>query len=410
MRKIILECVVLGSAVCIACSGGGSGGGGSGGVGGGNGDAGTTVDAGTGGGTDAGTGGGTDAGTGGATDAGTGGGTDGGTVGGGGGDLGAFCSGLGSALSNVFTQCLKATPAFISTFKTAFSPASCASLATAASSGRIHFDPAKAAACTSAIQAAGSNCPGYETAVDTVCQSAVTGTVANGGACFSSADCAAGTCDLGATCPGACLAFATQGQACDPVKAVCSPGLTCDTTTSTCKAISGVGGPCPCLAGEYCDTGTTTCLAKVATGPCASGDECAFGSVCVQGQCARYVAVGTACNGTAETSACGIGSYCDPGTSTCLAWPLVGQSCASFPVCQTGYCDPATSICTAPKATGAACTSPLQCQSGDYCDLVGDKTCKTEKANGAACAQSFECQSGTCTSGVCAAGTTCEER
>jgi hypothetical protein len=277
----------------------------------------------------------------------------------------------------------------------------------------VRVDSAKAASCVAAFQSATAACTDLEvTFSSSACQGAITGTVATGGACFTDVDCAAGTCDTSVACPGVCIAFLTAGQPCSTSKAICGPGLACDGATGTCKQLSATGGPCPCLPGNYCDSGTVTCVARKTSGPCTSLDQCAFGTICAQGQCTPFVGVGATCVPSAAATACGLGSYCDPGTTKCVAWPVIGQSCAVFSLCQTGYCDTGTSICTALKAPGASCASPIECQPGNYCDLLGTSTCKPQKANGAACTLPSECQSQACTAGVCALGpvATCPEK
>ena len=327
--------------------------------------------------------------------------------------MAALCTDIGNTLTTAFTQCLKATPAFIASLPTTFGSADCASLQIAASSGRVQVNSSIFPTCINALQSAAANCTDFgSTFLSSACQGVVTGTVATGGACYGDVDCAAGTCDTSSACPGACIAFLTAGQTCGSGKADCGPGLDCD--GSVCKQQSATGGTCPCQSGNYCDSTSNTCLAKKTSGACASGDECSFATTCVQGQCTAYVAVGSACtpgNSPSDPSACGIGSFCDPASKQCIDWPVIGQSCASFPVCQTGYCDPGTMSCTAPKPAGATCASPIECQSGNYCDLNGDHTCKTQKSNGTACSLGFECQSETCTGGSCvAASVGCVEK
>ena len=410
MRTPLAALVVLLCSISLACGSGGSNGGGGGGGGllGGAADGGTgpTADAGTGG------GGSPDAGTGGGSpDAGTGGGG-----GGGGGDLGAFCNGLSDALRAVYTQCLKATPAVINVYAPALGPDLCSSLRLASSGGRIHVDSGKVSACISSFQSAATSCTDLDSFFSaSSCQSAITGTVANGGACYTDIDCAAGTCDTSAAaCPGTCFAFVAAGQACGGPNATCAPGLACDGATPVCKLRSTAGGACPCLPGNFCDGASATCMAKRSTGPCANTEQCTLSSACVQSQCAPYVGVGSACTPGAtpsEPAGCGIGSYCESGTSKCIAWPVFGESCAAFPVCLGGFCDGATKVCTAPRPAGATCASPLECQKGNYCDIAGDKTCKAEKAIGAACSLAFECQSSSCKASVCVAETVrCAER
>jgi hypothetical protein len=412
MRKLLVMLAMVGlaggSVFCGSSnsSSGGTSGGSDAGTGGsdagtdGGSDAGT--DAGTDGGSDAGTDGGSDAGTDGGTDAGTDGGTDGGT----GGSFATACTSYTTTSSNRFSDCQQATPAFTSRVAASlFTTDYCAETGRAITAGRVAYDDSKARACIAAIQAA--SCPALETTVSSPnCQAALKGTVANGGACYGDQDCAAGAC-TGLTCPGTCVAWLAAGAACgQAVAAQCGPGLDCqlnaDFVTGTCLATSGAGGACPCNDGLYCDT-NRVCQNKKTTGAC-TGSECALGYACVAGSCRALVGLGSPCTPATGNSAgateCGfMGAYCDPATSRCIEWPVVGQSCAVSLGCKTGYCDFQTTTCADFRTVGQSCAPFQSCVSTAYCDLpagASTGTCTTRKANGAACTGDGQCQSGDC--------------
>lgn len=318
--------------------------------------------------------------------------------------LTTLCSGFVDAVASQYATCLEATPTIVASMKT-LTTGVCQDIANAVAASRATYDGAKGTTCLAALQAA--TCASTEVTLDSAaCSGVLTGTVAPGGACFTDLDCNGGLCNLNETCPGKCVAFIAAGGACGsgaPEGAACAPGLGCDNASQTCKTLSDAGGPCPCKAGTYCNA-TNSCVARQTSGSCTSSDQCAFGHDCVSSTCTAFVGVGSGCVAGAtpyDRSRCGLGSYCDPGTSTCVAWPDVGGSCAYAP-CQNGYCDSGTKLCVAPLADGATCSDFSQCLIGSYCDVLGDDTCKVSKANGAACTSLIECASFNCVSGSCA--------
>ena len=209
------------------------------------------------------------------------------------------------------------------------------------------------------------------------------------GACWSATDCADGFCAATSQCGGQCLAYSTEGQ---PCTAPCAPGLVCaadpsgDTTWGICSKLSDAGGPCPCKQGLYCEDGsglpggqstaTPSCQPQRESGFCHQWDACAAGFVCAGdvSSCVPLVGLGASCGAAAR---CGWGSYCDPATSACAAYPDLGQPCvltrdgttAQLP-CMHGWCDASgTKKCVSPKADGEPCSSYDECASY-ACDTV----------------------------------------
>ena len=281
--------------------------------------------------------------------------------GGGSGDFLTVCNALFDKMGSLMTTCLHANPGFMGFIETIVAPmrASCPDLQKEIDAGLIAFTPAQAAACASAIEAL--TCDSLSgtggVSIPAACESAMVGTVATGGTCYSSNDCAAGYCTwdlLTGTCPGTCQPFAALGQPCS-VPEMCASGQVCD--AGTCKAPSAVGGDCPCLGNLWCD-GSNVCRAYATAGSScvASNVECNIFTICAgsPATCQSYVGLGATCD--PADSVCGFGYDCDAGTSKCVSWPVVGQACPDG-ICLTGYCDVLGGlVCADKKADGATCT------------------------------------------------------
>jgi hypothetical protein len=284
-----------------------------------------------------------------------------------------FCQGLADMLGKQ-GACTKSTPASIQALQSSLAE-HCADMVKAINATIATYSPTNAATCLSTLRA--DTCD--QLFIDlgggdglAACQGVLAGTRNPGDPCRTSFDCSNGTCGADLACPGTCLAWLAAGQPCNTGQAICGPGLVCDYSglSPTCKATSSAGGSCPCQFGTYCDGSTSTCAGWKTSGACNAADEsreCAPAFGCVDSTCQALVGLGATCVPPLPTypfdSICGLGSFCDSVTKTCIAWPLIGQSCAAFPVCQTGYCDATTKLCTAEKPDGASCVSPLECQS-----------------------------------------------
>jgi hypothetical protein len=175
------------------------------------------------------------------------------------------------------------------------------------------------------------------------CAGAFSGTVAPGGWCNTSLDCAA-PADGGAICKhdtngtNRCIAvhFARDvGAACDPVgdpvehQCDLHAGLYCNLVTSQCEPLGEVGGTC-----EQTFSSLPSCV---------EGAACSSLGVCeLLGQ------PGDAC-GFAKAP-CNERAWCDATTNTCVAYQALGDSCAQDgdcgvsggEACVGGICVPAS--------------------------------------------------------------------
>jgi hypothetical protein len=253
------------------------------------------------------------------------------------------------------------------------------------SSGKVIYDGVHARECLDRYNGV-SSCARSALAtlnLDMTCNnsSIFTGTVAAGGPCFFSEECAAGgtcrktdtTCTSVQCCPGTCLAMPTPvavGGDCSAVGATCVSGSSCvfdsatTPATETCQKPGAAGAPCVSIAScanpLYCDTMSGTCKSPVAEG---GACDPAMGSLgCDDGNdrcdpttmlCTPRLAPRTACDPT--NSGCVSYAACDATTSTCVELPLAGASCdaTNGPSCLGGTCDATTSICTLTPAAGA---------------------------------------------------------
>lgn len=233
-----------------------------------------------------------------------------------------------------------------------------------AKSGSVKYNEDQAGACLDALKAPTCTFEGLHS--EDACDGAFTGTIAQGGACVASAQCAGG-----ASCE-------QTDENCDRDE-MCCPG--------TCGAPSvevAAGAPCGdndiCPANQYCkppatgDIGTCTALLTSAGAACDSFFACADPMIC---------------NLFAETPTCerpvATGETCDPDALiACLD--------------NEDHCN-AMMKCAAPLADGAACESSSECALDSTC--VG--TCQQNVALGGTCSDStadclgsLECTSGTC--------------
>lgn len=228
------------------------------------------------------------------------------------------------------------------------------------------YDPAKGQACISAINSAASSnanwCADLDNATNNACNSisssSSSGTVAAGGNCNTSSDCAAGP--AGST-------------------VVCNfpPSTTSSQTVCTVET-HGKAGDGPCF-------GTVTAI---------NGDTSTSNNLNVD-----------AGSGTGPEIFCFVadGVTCDQTTSQCAALAQIGSACTDSGGCVGGaHCDFASETCAANVATGSACEEDSDCVTGDYCDTTA-KTCAAQEAQGAACTTGSQCTSGNCSSSTCGA-------
>jgi hypothetical protein len=236
----------------------------------------------------------------------------------------------------------------------------------------------------------GPDCP--ETCTST--NDCVEGAVCSFGGCY-------GTVDAGSPCTrdGACI----SGHCAD---AVCCDQA-CAGQCDTCNA-PGSGGTCvpnsagapgdPPCAPYLCPGNDAGCATR-----CQSDNECAGGSLCVDGVC-QPLANGSPC----VTNAQCVSTYCVDGR--CCATPCSGScdrcddmlspgTCVPFaggspgnPSCGAYLCDGTSTACPTACASGSACSSTGFCDGG---------SCLSKRTNGEPCLDATECLSDHCVDGVC---------
>jgi hypothetical protein len=249
-------------------------------------------------------------------------------------------------------------------------------------SGKVLYDQARAPGCVAALDT-------FDTPADctrsgalaapfnTACAGIFTGTVALGGTCFFSFECATGGvcsqdhCTQGQCCAGTCTSTAPTlgpgddctdvGSAACPADEACTfdPALGRD----ACQPRGAVGAPCnqpnTCVIGLNCDSGSQTCKPLAATGqPCdPDTDSCdSIDDVCELANpiCTPRLAIGSPCQ--PDEYNCIDYAACDPSTGTCVAEPVVGQGCDPNGLpCLVSQCDPTTRVCTLVATTQGAC-------------------------------------------------------
>ena len=196
------------------------------------------------------------------------------------------------------------------------------------------------------------------------------GTVANGGACATNAQCVSTAC------------IDTEKTGC-----------------GTCGARVAIGGACGGAGQGPCDYGST-CVASVckklvtAGSPCTSSAECAFGLLCKGNACATPDAAGAACTpGAGDTCDRAQGFYCHATKKQCLAVKQgsINGACGfdaggEYTVCIGGaYCKTngtaLNGVCTKLVADGGACSGTDPCQGpaqciANVCKIVDPTSCK----------------------------------
>jgi hypothetical protein len=273
--------------------------------------------------------------------------------------------------------------------------------------GRATYDFAKASSCAATLRSAA--CPSLNP-LGAPCDEVVTGKVANGGTCYTDIDCAAGSCDASMSCPGKCIAFLAEGSLCGPYGEAgrCAAGLECLrdpqnplSCLSWCQALAATGGPCPCQFGNYCDPSTNKCAALKTSGACTDQYQCALGYACGGSTCKPVAGVGEACTPGEPTECTYFGTFCDPATRKCKAFPVIGENCATLP-CLSGYCDIAGLVCKDFIPDGATCVY-VSCNIGSFCTAttLTSGVCQKSKLDSEACATALECLSQNCMGGKC---------
>jgi hypothetical protein len=217
------------------------------------------------------------------------------------------------------------------------------------SNPKIMYDAAAAGACVEAYRIALTACTdeALSKQLNAACDGVFRGTVAPGGACSSTQECAPSP----------------------------AGSVTCD--TGVCGLSDGsISSDVHAKAGEACNA---TC----------SGDTNSYG-----------------CSGSTTMTIPGAGNcwvedglYCGS-SSACEVAPKIGQPCGSYTYCEAAaHCD--NGSCVADSASGP-CSSSDACLAPSYCDLSSPTgSCVPRKVNGAACNSSDECSGGECEQDHC---------
>jgi hypothetical protein len=230
--------------------------------------------------------------------------------------------------------------------------------------------PAKLDACAQAIGA--ETCDeAFDNAQPAACN--VPGTLENGAACGSDAQCQSGRCRITApgTVCGTCAQRAAAGGSCG-VDADCAAGLVC---------VIGSGG------------GAGTCtMPSTAGASCSAGQPCLRTLTCIGGTCQTPLPAGAACSSASDCAA-GQGLYCDPQSKTCkqAQTATAGQPCldvnGDFTVCTAstfcvdadggpeGTCHP-TAADGDPCGPGVDCMPPAICSKQARCLLPDPSSCR----------------------------------
>jgi hypothetical protein len=191
-----------------------------------------------------------------------------------------------------------------------------------ATSATIKYDPTLGGQCAADLRSSMASC--YSLDDMPACEAMFAGTVAPGGACSSSRECAqpasgyasctpsaagaTSVCSanssnqhgaLGQTCSGTCTSGGDGSVGCSGVtipsggdgppagSASCytNDGLYCVSATWTCQPLVALGGHCTeysaCVDDAQCDTAAAQCVPKAAIGePCSFSTDCSPGAYC----------------------------------------------------------------------------------------------------------------------------------
>jgi hypothetical protein len=219
------------------------------------------------------------------------------------------------------------------------------------SSSKLTYDAEAAGACVADYRKAMESCTDRDALqnVDTNCERVFVGTVALGGKCEKTMECApADKPNSSVDCDdGVCVAFT-------------------DEPSSEESARGKLGDPCRDTC-QQDDDGSMSCFAS-------------------------FLGSGGSMTGDVYTCWIDDGLICGD-KSTCIATPKLGQSCNGH--CSEGaYC--ADQVCVAQIESGGECESYNNvCVSTSYCDW-NTSACAPKKADGEECDEDDECAGGEC--------------
>lgn len=283
----------------------------------------------------------------------------------------------------------------------------------AVDAGKASYDGTKAQGCLDAFK--NVSCAELGVTEPAACKAVVVGTVAEGGDCTSTPECAGDAfCKHENTCPGTCTVKGGAGAACS-ADSQCGDGVVCNERTRKCVVPVGPGASCggadgpDCSVGLFCrgedgETGKAgTCAtidevfsAKVGetcgldTVLCTTDLGCAVVGVSAAGAkfaCAGKVSSGADCHiGFPEL--CPVDEYCDAPN---LTTGDVNGTCKLV----AGEGEP----CTKPQFGDLRCAPNLRCDGG---------TCRRLQPLGGTCTGNSVCYSENCVGGTCRHKESCE--
>ena len=256
-------------------------------------------------------------------------------------------------------------------------------------------------ACAQAVRSGGCNA----VTTSSACAIPSTGTLADGAACESDAQCTSGRCFVpasGGPAPsacGTCAQTAAVGESCSGKG--CGAGAACADVngTSACepRTQGAAGAACngldkACAEGLLCSAATLTCSAPAAAGEkCAAPSDCAWPLTCPPSTaggstCTNLGQSGAPCNSDDE---CASGFGCDSTARTCsaIAWVAAGQPCNAGARCLVGHCPYDASgqpqgVCPTVIADGQPCDTS---NTGTTCDTFA-------QCLAGSCVLTFGCQ------------------
>jgi hypothetical protein len=229
--------------------------------------------------------------------------------------------------------------------------------------GTIKYSGDEAGSCIDQQASLTCSYTGFRPDPNDPCTKIFTGTVAAGGACLVSEECAG----AGATCP-------QTDPMCDPTTACC-PG-TCMAAAAKLPLGGNCGSSAQCADNAYCSDKTNQCTAVVTTsgGACEGLDGCANPMFCNEdlqsftGTCMTAVASNATCDATTLIPCSDVRDYCNLMTTKCTRNSPVGAVCDS----------------TTPQTTGTLCVGYAECnnstcvahpKAGATCDAMNGPTC-----------------------------------
>lgn len=236
------------------------------------------------------------------------------------------------------------------------------------------------------------------------CATRFTGTIDDGGACFTDIECASpgAVCDTSCTdacCLGTCRPKFREHQHCDLLRS-CEPGLVC---SGTC--LSGdIGTACAdhddCDSNAWCNAGR--CRADRALGePCTTPLQCSGYASCIglsvvdsePGRCLSIANAGDRCE-----SFCYGSLYCDA-SGVCRDLVQLGASCGGAGPCGGVDTECRGGVCVMRDGAGVSCSSSRSCLSGLFCTSELSEPmprCTAPRALGAPCSAPWHCDSYRC--------------